>query len=340
VGRFGWKILGVAVLAGAALASAWWFAERSLERGIERWVAERRAEGFQIQWRQQRIGGFPLWMEARFEQPLVAQPNGATPWSWEGEELVLLARPWNPNAVMVDGLGRHILSIRGLPQPLKLTSDGFRALLKFESGLPRQGEVALTQPALWSESERPDASARRLDLAIDKWPRAGADEKTESGAGHLSVGELVLAPRFADRLPFREPIDLTITAAVFGSLPAGPPGPALASWRDAGGIVEVSRLELAWGPLGLSGNGTVALDEQMRPLGAGTAVIHGWDEALERLVQAGLVQPRQASIARVVLTAMSKPSPAGAEVTVPLTAQDGRLSVGPVPVTRLPPVIE
>jgi hypothetical protein len=340
VGRTGWKVAGVAVIAIAGIASAWWLAERSLERGIERWVAERRAEGYAIQWRQERIGGFPLWIEARFEQPSLARPGGPTPWSWEGEELVLAARPWSPNIVTVDGLGRHILSMQGLPKALKLTSDGFRALVRLEAGMPRQGEVALTLPALWSESERPDASARRLDLAIDTWPRAGANEKTESAAGRLTLAELALAPRFADRLPFREPVDLRLAASVFGSVPPGPLAAALAAWRDAGGIVEVSQLDLGWGPLGMTANGTVTLDDRMRPLGAGTAVIHGWDDALERLVQSGLVQPRQASIARVVLTAMSKPSPAGPEVTVPLTAQDGRLSAGPVPVAQLPPVIE
>jgi hypothetical protein len=338
-GRLGWMVTGVVVIVAAGLAAAWWFAQQSLERGIERWVAERRAEGYTIAWRQQRIGGFPFWIEARFEQPSVAQPSAAGGWSWEGESLALMARPWSPNAVTIEGSGRQILGMAGFSEPVRLTGDGFRAVLQLESGLPRQGAVIVVAPALWTETERPDASARRLDLAIDKWPRGTADEKTESAAGRLKLGELALTPKLADRLPFREPIDLGVSASLFGSLPPGPPAQALAAWRDAGGIVEIGQLDLNWGPLAMSGNGTVALDEKMRPLGAGTAVIHGWEAALDRLVQTGHVQARQASIARVVLTALSKPSPAGTEVTVPLTAQDGRLSVGPVPIMPLAPVL-
>jgi hypothetical protein len=339
-GRRGWTIAGLAVLLLGALFGTWWYLAQGLERGIERWVAERRAEGYKIDWRQQRITGFPLWIEARFEQPSIARPNANVSWSWEGESLVMMARPWSPSTVLLDGLGRHLLSLTGSFRPMRLTSDGFKALVSFEAGQPKQGEIALTAPALWTEAERPDASARRLDLAIDKWLRGGGDEKTETAALRLTLGELALAPKLADRLPFREPVDLSLKASLFGWAPPGPPAAALASWRDEGGIVEIGQFDVLWGPLAMTGNGTVTLDERMRPLGAGTATIRGWDAALDRLVQTGLVQTRQASIARVVLGAMSKPTPSGAEVSVPWTAQDGRLSAGPVPVMTLGPVIE
>jgi hypothetical protein len=332
-------VAGLAAVVVLAVCGAWWVAQQTLDRVIDRFVAERRAEGYQMTWRRRGIGGFPLWVEARFEQPQLAAPDGPRKWSWEGTALVLAARPWNPQAVSFAETGRQVLSVAGLAEPVTLTSDGFIGSLTLAQGKPAQAELALTSPELWSEPERPDASARRVYLAIDKWPNPTADEKTEAIAGRVTADELALAPRLQAKLPFADPMDASLTLSLFGAIPPGPPQQALAAWRDEGGIVEIGKLDLKWGPLGANGNGTVTLDESMRPLGAGTAVIHGWEETLDRLVAAGTVQARQASIARVVLSALSKPSADGSEVTVPVTAQNGRLSVGPVPVMGLAPVL-
>src|SRR5258708_9965787 len=335
--RLGWTAVGVLALMLTGVAVYWWLATRALDQAVERWVDQRRGEGYRVEWRQRARGGFPLWIEARFEQPSLARPDGPTPWSWEGESLVLSAPVWNPSAVAIAGRGRHILSYLGQVPPVRLTGDGFTGRLGFAAGKLDQGELEIVEPALWIEPEKPEASARRLRLGLDKWIPGPTDEKTESAAGRITLSGLVLAPHLTQRLPFPEPIDMSVTASLFGSLEAGPPARTLAAWRDAGGIVEIGRLDLIWGPLNLTGNGTVSLDDSMRPLGAGTAAIRGWEQTLDRLVAVGAVQSRQASIARAVLSALSKPTPGGAEVTVPLTAQDGRLSVGPVPVMPLGP---
>ncbi|MBI1777411.1 MAG: DUF2125 domain-containing protein [Proteobacteria bacterium] len=336
--RLVWSAGALAFLLLATGAASWWLAARALDQAIQRWVEARRSDGYTVEWRARAIGGFPLWIRARFEQPALTAPGGATPWSWQAESLTLAARPWNPTTVSFEGQGRNLL-VLAIPQSVQVTSDAVHGSLVLGLNRPLQGEMEVAAPALWTEKDTPSASARRLDVALDKYLSGQADERTESAAGRLSLEGLALAPPLAQRLPFSEPIDLSLALSLFGTVPVDSPARALARWRDAGGIVEISRLDLNWGPLGLTGNGTVALDEEMRPLGAGTASIRGWDATLERLVALGAVATRQASIARVVLSALSKPTPAGAEVTVPLTAQDGKLSVGPVPIMPLPKIV-
>ena len=58
------------------------------------------------------------------------------------------------------------------------------------------------------------------------------------------------------------------------------PGPfhdfnGLIQWRDKGGTVEVTRLNLDHGPLRLNGEGTFALDRDLQPVGTLTVRVEG-----------------------------------------------------------------
>jgi hypothetical protein len=93
-----------------------------------------------------------------------------------------------------------------------------------------------------------------------------------------------------------------------------------------------------WGPLNLDGSATVALDEHMQPMGAGTARIAGYAATLDALVATHVINARAALAAKAVLGLMARtPADGGAPVVeVPLTLQDGALSVGRIPLGRMP----
>lgn len=77
----------------------------------------------------------------------------------------------------------------------------------------------------------------------------------------------------------------------------------------------------------------------MRPLGAGTAKLQGLAPVLDRLVAKGQIRAPEASIAKIVLGLLAQPTANGSlEVSVPLTAQDGKLFLGPVAVATLKPL--
>jgi hypothetical protein len=105
---------------------------------------------------------------------------------------------------------------------------------------------------------------------------------------------------------------------------------ALTAWRDAGGAVQVTALALEWGNLRLNGDATLALDEQSRPLGAGTLRIAGAGETLDALAQSGTIDARNAAMLKIALAFLARndPNNAGAPtVQIPFAAQDGALSV-------------
>ena len=107
--------------------------------------------------------------------------------------------------------------------------------------------------------------------------------------------------------------------------------------RDAGGKLEVGRLALSWAALGLSAGATMALDEQMQPMGAATARVVGYDATLHALAASGVLGPRVAQAIGGVLGLLARPAQEGGapQVEVPVTLENRTLSLGPFPLVRL-----
>ncbi|MDA0260675.1 MAG: DUF2125 domain-containing protein, partial [Proteobacteria bacterium] len=113
----------------------------------------------------------------------------------------------------------------------------------------------------------------------------------------------------------------------------------LAAWRDGGGTLELPRAFVKSGGVSLSADGTIALDEAMRPLAAFTARVQGFETALQMLTDAQDLTPIQSAAMRIALRLIAKDSGRPGSVEFPLTIQGGRAYVGKVAVARLKPII-
>jgi hypothetical protein len=112
------------------------------------------------------------------------------------------------------------------------------------------------------------------------------------------------------------------------------------TWRDGGGSLEITHLAMGWGPLGLTSSATLALDDQLQPMGSGNGRIVGYAETLDRLAAAGMLTKSAATAAKAVLSLMAGTSDTDqpSSVDVPLTLQYRTLSMRQVPLVRLPEV--
>ena len=155
----------------------------------------------------------------------------------------------------------------------------------------------------------------------------------------VEIESLTLPPR-ADVLLGREIARLAADGTVVGALSAGPIADALAAWSAAGGRVDLGRFALRWSDLSVDARGTLALDAKMRPLAKLIADIEGYAEILDALAAAGALKVRAAAFAKTALGLLAKPGPNDRLVlTVPVTAQNGTLYVGPLALFRLAPVV-
>ena len=126
-----------------------------------------------------------------------------------------------------------------------------------------------------------------------------------------------------------------------GAPPGNLTAPELTQWANRGGTVEVRSLRIIHGTLGLDGDGTMALDGRLQPVCAFSARVTGYDAALNQLIQAGLVRSSDGNIAKMILGALGK-VPAGGgpkQIDVPISVQDQRLSIGPIPLMRVPAIL-
>ena len=171
---------------------------------------------------------------------------------------------------------------------------------------------------------------------------------TASDPPDTAAGDVIRLSVDAERISFRQPppayiptpvtrvaIDLALRGAIGWRLP---PGEAQAQWRDGGGTLDVPRVLFNSPPLVIAGDGTLALDSTDRPIGALTMRVQGYAEAIDAMIKAGQLTPRDAIGIRVALGLLSRAdgTSGSRRAHIPVTLQDGRMTAGGFSIGRLP----
>jgi hypothetical protein len=319
------------VALGCVVYGALWFTTASLlQSQAQRWIAQQRQAGLSVSHGEVRLGGFPARVVVTYPAWSMSRPER---WSWRTDHISLWSEPWRPNRFTVDLVGTH--EVNGAWTPVGVLNVQ-RAELRPTFALDgRVGEVALSiekldlgakdaQPLIQlasgalSVARMPgqDTPVSRLSLSVDELSAAGLDD---------------LSPRLKTA---------RLTADLMGEVAPGPLPSALSVWREGGGTVEVREVYLDWPPLTVSGSGTLALDDQLQPIGAMTAKFTGFFETVDALSARGLVRTSDASMARIVLGILARTPQGGgpAEINLAVTAQNRKLYTGPLPLMTLPDV--
>jgi len=331
-------LAAIAVLA-AAWCAFWFYAAHDIETRLAAWAEAQRAQGLTAQYAGVSVSGFPLSWHTRIMAPAMSGA-GPTRWEWRGEEVTAEIRPWALHDVPVTFPGLHhvaggagrvaeTLEIHaGQPNGrIVLTDQGRLASLLLDLGA---AEIQrLPDPAV--------STARRIRLSLSPHRVPDASYRNDVLDITLDIDTLTVPepPRYA--------LGPTITAAQIeasfkGPLPQAPLAESVAAWRDAGGVIEAKRLALRWGPLDMNGDGTLALDAANRPLGAFTMHIRGYTETVDALTAAGAMRPRDAGALKIALNLFARQNGGSRELSVPITAQDGRLFVAGFNLFALPPL--
>jgi hypothetical protein len=337
-------ILLVAVLALAAATTVYWhYASEALSDGIGHWAEARRADGLQASYSSVAIKGFPFRLRAVIRDPVIARPAGPNgrdiAWEWRGSDLEASVRPWNTSRVDLDFPGTHQLTLPvGGGWTIFATADRAVGTLDLdETGVPASGDFGMDELDLLSEDGRQSVSIAHVKLSGAT--HAAGNPPHQTATFDLSLdGKGIELPQDA-----KPPLGSYIAvlegqASLMGVFPAGPAVEAATAWRNDGGTIEVHRLHLEWGPLAIEAGGTLALDANLQPIGALSAIVRGFPETVDALVAGGMVQKSDGDTAKTVLGLLAK-SPKGGgppELTVPLTVQNGWIYVGPVALARAP----
>ena len=95
---------------------------------------------------------------------------------------------------------------------------------------------------------------------------------------------------------FNYPLTLNIEGELSGYTSNTSSPRSLSQWRDGGGIINVTSLNITWPPINAEAEGTLTLDKNMYLLGSFSSKITGYQEALEDMAKLGWIKKKKALI--------------------------------------------
>ncbi len=283
------------------------------------------------------------WVLVEHDETLLAEPhltlNGLQAsgsiegqnWQWQAGQAVLTLSETAP---------RHIEVIFTAPQ--RFSANG---------PLGRASAVLWAENLRASLALRQDGQVAKVALSGDGLTLIGPDFEIGAGEAQLSGDDVgsgmlrlaltlaMVSPPASWRLgpPLDGPID---SASAIGWIEGtGPPLPGdAAAWRQAGAVLGIGGLDLAWGPVAMRGDGRATLDAALKPEGRGRLTLSGLDDALSAAEAAALISPswHQAVSTAFERLAKLRGETDAQEVTARLSMANGVLRWAGLPLAVLP----
>jgi hypothetical protein len=327
--------------AGAALTAVlvalysalWLFLAHRVERAVDTYMAKQREQGVALSVATETLEGFPFRIELRLTgvvaDGLPRMPKGRltvpTAFAW--------AHPWQLDEWRFGLLGGTSVE---LPQG-RITFGllgGRAGQLLGPGGIPGGDLAEFHLDNLAMSRDEHVVKISRANLSLRLPPTAPQAHEEPLFSMTFQAHKIDLPTAVA---PLGQQIEhLQLDGTWRGSLASGKLPDALAGWRDDGGTIDVQSVDLGWGPLTLSADGTMALDKDLQPVGAFSARIMGYDAVLDALIASGAIKPNEAGLARMGLSMMALRGADGTpQLKTPVTIQDDALFLGPARLAKL-----
>jgi hypothetical protein len=317
----------------------WRIAVERVRAGYQNWLAGLVAAGWDVSSEAPSIGGWPRAAAIFIPNLTLRHVRPAIPGDVEvaSAGVTLSVSLFSPVRLRISMTGPTHVRAGGMQDvvvtsdedwaSMPLLRDGFRAIDVHASGLR-------IEPAAGTWH----ATAGLVNAHASLADEATADHSDP--AATFSVSAEAIALPAVIKWPLGTNISsLSMDGVMNGPLPQTRDITSWAeTWRDRGGSLAITHLALGWGPLGLTSSATLALDEQLQPMGSGNGRIVGYAPTLDRLAAAGMLTKSAATAAKAVLSLMAGAggSDEPSVVDVPLTLQYRTLSMRQVPLVRLP----
>lgn len=332
-----WLGIGIPLILIVGIGGYWFYwnvLADGLQQGFERWVADRRAEGVEVAHGEVEVSGFPYRLELHIPDPALSAPKLNAEPSWSAGKMVLYFQAWQR--------GHGIASLEGVQnigwmdgtvrRNARVTAEKVLASFRYTD----QGRIV-----------RLDTDMTRVELkgsvplrSADRLQSRAEYRRMEDGATAFDTkvrGENLRVDPAAS--PLGEQIDLADFSIEWEPIPASTAPRDLDTWRDAGGVMQISRMEIVAGDLSVTGDGTFALDPERRPEGASALIVRGADAFVNAVSAAGQIGAGGRLGLRLAITALEETDKEGRRfVKVPISIQEGRLKIMGVGLLRVRPL--
>ena len=308
------------------------------QSAIDSWIAEGRAEGYQISWDSREQFGFPRHAVLRFVNLRWKNIDGI---EFHAGDLDIGGELWQTKKFVAKFKGKVEIDV-----PL----DGNRGQLIL-AGEGGTAHVTLTDDGVWEDCNI-DMKAAQVGRLPDYVFVAGALNLTATRpdippSSIKEPGLTLMAEATDVSLPTAMPetfgpkiAHLETSMRLMGNVPDFRKKDSVATWNQSLGAANFDKLNMQWGPLLLASKGTIGFDDDLQPEGAFAATIGHQDQVLELLMKAGFIAESQQSMLGSAMHLFAKPTPIGGTegVAVPVAVQLGGLFLGPVKIFSFPQI--
>lgn len=330
------RLIWLAVLFAALWSGWWYFASVSLQIGLEAWLADRRAEGWQAEVSEMTASGYPMSLKTTLRNPVLADPETGLALAASGLELQ--APAWWPGYVTVVW-PQDAITVASPTMRNEILAEAAQANLRLRPGTALEVEEMALRSGPWTVSA-PQGSlfaAAGLTLNMRQDPDVRARYTFALDAPAFEPGTV---PRVALRIPSDWPVafdslmlDMTITfdrAIDRQTLETARPQPRR---------VDLALAEAQWGALLL--RSAAALDVAPGGVLTGTLSLQArnWREMIALAEAGGALPSALRTQAENILGALARGSGNPETIDVELTVRDGTFFLGFIPLGPAPLLI-
>lgn len=321
------KLTFLVVILAALYGGYWFVGSRAIENGARQGLADLRADGWDVRYTDLATAGFPSRFDTTATDLSLRSPDGLT--GWDGPFVQVFALSYQPNKVIAALPQDFVLTVAG--DDYAFTNDRLRA-----SGAVRaNSDLALSDITLEADQ-----------LAVTSTP-----------LGQMTLNRGLLALRAVRDMPNRYDAYLELTdlaqnrpILMQGQLPdrierfvfdgamtfdrpldrhgfdGSGPEPAL---RE----VDLRNMALDVADMSLTASGKLTVDALGVPDGRITFRTAQWRQLIDYLVAFEVIDP---GMQRTVTNVAQAMAAGGGELALPLSFQNGFMSIGPLPLGPAP----
>lgn len=317
-------LLWVVVTAAVLWAGYWFVGARGVEHGAARAFAEATAQGLQAQNAGLRVAGFPNRFDLTVTGPAVLDPVSG--FGWQGADLRLLAMSWKPWHLIALAPDQSVITTP--LGPVSVAAGDLRGSLVLHPG----ADLALRSTVVEATDLVMDGPVGDLSLAHASLASAEDTSRRNSHRLGLAITDLTPDPAVSAALPDLPAVMTGLRVDAHVLLTAPLDRHAATTRPEVTGLI-LDSLQLDWGPLQVTAQGSLATVSDGTAEGRIELQIDSWRLLPGVLGQAGVIDPVLAPTLLRAFEIMAKGSP---DLTTALVYKRGRASLGGLPIGRAP----
>lgn len=323
--------LGLCLIWGLYWAGAGWW----LQTSITTWFDEQRQRGWQADYTDLDLSGFPWRHISTLSLPALADPETGT--AWRAQEITIDSRAIWPGDVTVR-FADAPQTLSYFDQTLAWDTQGLMADLKLKPGLSLELQDTALTSGPWNLSLAETLIARASTLTLSARQQEDPLVYTATlRADEFAPGDrLRQVARISRTLP--ETFDaLMIEATVTWTKPWD--RSAVETARPQPTYVDLQLADIHWGGLRLLAAGEFAVDAQGVPEGVITIRAENWRDMLVLAQDTGVMPAELASAAERALNLLEGLGGNPNALDLQLNLRGGAIALGPIPIGPAPRLI-